>query len=887
MRKRMTVLIVLLGVSVVGARSAWPGSTQIRAVEPAARKAAVRFTQRPNVTKAGRNVRIEFAVNVKTDVAVYVEGAKGRVVRHLAAGVLGDRAPKPLVPGTLAQSLVWDRTDDLGRPVPPGKYTVRIAAGLQAGGAGTAFTKETGPANLTGSVMGLAAGPDGRVYVLTQRWHSGHWNATTVHVFLRNGNYERTIKPFPANLPPSKLKGVGAIDDHGRAVPVVHRAVAMSFYPWEDVAHHMTVTPDGKLQMIGVGVGYRKKPLQYLVAIDAKTGAPYEGFPGTPLVGRAGIRDVYLAPAHGGEAVYFTGLEAYDAGFHNRQANPPVVYRVDLAKRGPAVPFVGDVKIPGSDKKHLNDPRGVATDGRGNLYIADRGNNRVLVVHEKGGTFVGSIAVPSPTWVGVSARHRAAYVAGGGSVIKFSVGEHPKEVARLALPAVTGRDRGRVRWSFALDGGAEKPVLWVGRSRGGTALMRAVDEGRTFGPLRQAGYHPARRLWNVSVGLRRREIACKVGWKTLRILDEGTGTTRDLHLPGSGGQTYRLGPNGQVYGMDHWKWGVRRWDRNGRPLPFPATKDLAGGGRGRTRSAPSGTTSWERDFSVDHAGNVYAKHRGKHYHGRMTVNRYDKDGNFKRTVLWAVSDGAMGPRVDRQGNLYIAEAVKPIRRRHPAFFKDRMPTVQASRQYTWMVGSIVKFGPKGGAVWFPVIRKYDEYAFDGSATLDASLAREEISTLHSGRLLRTPGYLQGALWWRFGCAPVLDMHRSHNVRCHCTGSDFDVDDFGRVFYPDQGRFRIVVCDTNGNTITAFGRYGNQDSCGPGSYVQQGRTGMFRPRRTDDPPDAKSPFAEPEIALTWIVGLGVSDRCAYIADALNRRVLRVKLSYECDARVAVP
>ena len=51
-------------------------------------------------------------------------------------------------------------------------------------------------------------------------------------------------------------------------------------------------------------------------------------------------------------------------------------------------------------------------------------------------------------------------------------------------------------------------------------------------------------------------------------------------------------------------------------------------------------------------------------------------------------------------------------------------------------------------------------------------------------------------------------------------------------------------------------------------------------------DMKSPFAEPEIALAWPLGVGVTDRYAYIGDSLNRRLLRVKLIYAVEETIAV-
>jgi hypothetical protein len=39
------------------------------------------------------------------------------------------------------------------------------------------------------------------------------------------------------------------------------------------------------------------------------------------------------------------------------------------------------------------------------------------------------------------------------------------------------------------------------------------------------------------------------------------------------------------------------------------------------------------------------------YHGLMTVEQFDRDGNFKRTALLMVTDAMLGPRVDSRGNI--------------------------------------------------------------------------------------------------------------------------------------------------------------------------------------------------------------------------------------------
>ena len=80
--------------------------------------ADVTFATKPAATSAGDQVKISFAASAATDVEVAIVGADGRVVRHLAAGMLGKNAPEPLQKDSLAQELLWDGKDDAGKEVP-------------------------------------------------------------------------------------------------------------------------------------------------------------------------------------------------------------------------------------------------------------------------------------------------------------------------------------------------------------------------------------------------------------------------------------------------------------------------------------------------------------------------------------------------------------------------------------------------------------------------------------------------------------------------------------------------------------------------------------------------------------------------------------------------
>ncbi|KKL94446.1 hypothetical protein LCGC14_1864580 [marine sediment metagenome] len=107
----------------------------------AARAADVRFVKGPTVVKEGDSTKISFAVSSVTDVEVAILDADGKVIRHLAAGVLGAAKPPPApLKAGLAQELTWDGKDDDGRQVlsPPkgkpakGAVKVRVRAGMTA-----------------------------------------------------------------------------------------------------------------------------------------------------------------------------------------------------------------------------------------------------------------------------------------------------------------------------------------------------------------------------------------------------------------------------------------------------------------------------------------------------------------------------------------------------------------------------------------------------------------------------------------------------------------------------------------------------------------------------------------------------------------------------------
>ncbi|HOX04859.1 MAG TPA: hypothetical protein PK280_00545 [Planctomycetota bacterium] len=1004
----------------------------------AAEPAPPKFVKKPAVARAGDRTTISFAVDRETDVAVYIEDAKGTIVRHLVAGVLGKNPPEPLKANSLEQSLEWDDRDDDGKQAAGGPFKIRVGLGLSASYAGQPFAAkgQSGP-DAVENVAGLACAGDGRLLVLDRgvAFEGDHFWMYKLHAFLRDGSYERTIKPFPPGTPPERAKGA-FVNAYGKLNPLVHSVPKMSFYTHDEVPGQPAVLPDGRLVLAvtpGLANLSPKGGIAHLATLDADGGISSETYAGPVLrAGQGWTGFPCLAASGDGKAVYLTGLGPMD---HYGPSKPThAVYIAKLPERGPAEVFFGDPAKAGADDAHLSDPRGLAVDGKGHLLVADRGNNRVLVLNEKDRSVAGSIPVDAPFWVAVHPKTGALYVAcKETSLVKLAGWDNPKELARADFASLRAKTPEPYRWSyrmmFALDPSGAAPRIWVATSSAlpqGRALAGLDDQGERFSEPAPARFFMPPLFRRPAADPTRREVGTSTD-NDFRILDETTGAFRTLAGLSAQGRSHRIGPDGAIYAQDHWGkgGGVCRWDRNGKPLPFAATASDPWL-RGRMPYGSNGFTDWERDFSVARNGDIYVKAQGPVYHGLSTVRVYDRDGNFKRVAIHSVTEGGYGPRLDARGNLYFMEACKEPGRLWPDEFKGRLINSAHEAWIDNIYGSIVKFGPEGGALWYqsdslsPVTYEgwgvafekgrpggkktlselkttggalvgtiaqapvwlafprmgidaaahkkvtlrlkngtggdkatlawqtvsgdgreftksveikpnsdFTEYVFDlageagwkgalwnlqlsptnaasgsfqiasvriGEADsklawnfdaedspelrLPAAMKKEKVAANHRNSAVE----LQGAKWWRPGFSPIASGATGF---CACTASDFDVDDFGRVFAPDTGRFRVGVLDANGNEIASIGEYGNQDCCGPDSYVLDPAGRFLRPRKADDPKEIASPSAKPEIGLAWVIGVAVTDRHAYVDDLINKRILRLRLGYAAEETVGVP
>jgi len=833
--------------------------------------ASPQFTKKPTAVKVEGKVHVSFAVDRETDAAVFIEDSGGKIVRHLVAGVLGRNAPEPLKPG-LSQRVFWDGKADYGKPAGPGPFTARVALGLGAKFGGVVADERQ---NFGYSIKGLVVGKGGELYVLSAIGANvPNWGSEQLVALDREGKYRRTIMPFPADIDPKKLGSVPTITLDGQLSPLVHRIASRNFYPGFTASRKtgLGITADGVI--VSMSGGYWGAYGIFVNAVKRDSSIPWRDFQGPELTGKRNP-----ALSRPSVCVSSDGKWAYVSGYEKT----PAVHRISLPGRDKIEVFFGDLEAAGGDDSHLGGmPRGLALDGKGNLLVADPKNNRVLVVSEKSAKVVGKLAVGSPDCVAADPKAGCVYVTRildkwMVELVKFRGVSEPKPVATMSFKPEADRSQ---YWVMALDAEAPTPIVWMGGDGG--SLLRITEAGGKFTSTKvNSGKYGRAAFVDLQVDRWRedKEVYTRAAQSRWIRFNEKTGRIDPIsfHVI-SKGLCILPGPDGNIYGTE-WPAGLFKWSRDGKPIawtrPEPGAKDFNRTYRPRPHSSfvPVCMGFMMHAHGIRHDGHhfIFSRLPTGPYRGTKALHEYDDSGKrIGGPIIWKASDNVLGPRFDQAGNIYVAEQVKPAGEFCPREFKGVVGEVKLGTKYSKskgtpkgailsMYGSILKFSPKGGMIDHHPSgtdrgRKVVQ-PFAGKPRLDPSLKTVDASW-HYGDDYQwsRSAKVTGAMWMKLGISHIPLFY------CNCENTRFDVDEFGRVWYPDLARFRVCVLDTNGNELTSFGRYGNADA-----PVEPGQK---------------------EIPLAWLIGVGVSDKYAYMGDSINRRLLRAKLTYAAEETCAI-
>lgn len=814
------------------------------------------FATKPAATKAGDKVKIGFAVSASTDVEVAVLDQAGKVVRHLAAGVLGGKnpPPEPLKPG-LAQEVVWDGRDDLGHQVsgvsvqesgnqpdtrnltPDTSFRVRVRAGLSV-----KFGRIIGTSPYTGDIGGfdmVAVAADGTLYIKkSSTIRKGE--AWELARFDKSGKYQKTLLPYAPSTDPARASGFRLIDaGDGLVTPACRSALDPVLLDFGGTIHHTLVNgsvvfidnSDATMTFFKVDGSNAVKTVPMRTAKDKLKWSNF--------------LSPQIAFSPDGKYAYYSNLASTPTRTKRPSDIDPKfpqgrVYRHDLTKPGTDPEKFYDLDLPDWEKAKYWLPNawnkksaavGIDVDANGDLFVCDLVNQEVVKVSPEGKKLSATKA-PWPDKVLVGSKADALYVLSAQvSESGVGYGRPPSELLKLSGRGADARVvarlrlRGALGQSLALDESGDVPALWVG---GGMELLRIEDRGTNFVVAGTS-------LLNSDSNAVNSVVYGDVDAEAELVYIAGGGVWRYNGDSGEGGRApigavdLAIGPGGMIYawGTGGYQGPVTRYDRDYKPAPLASTGRNSYGDKKSpeyTLHGRMGRGLSVAGLDVDRRGWVYAAHGVND----ALVQVFDAEGklveferktrNFGRTPLPApgmpalvsgIVDQSGSVRVDLAGNVYVLQIGLPRGHTPPKGF-EKDPS------YLGALGTIYKLGPGGGE-----FERQDKKLQPATGLLQS---------------YSTPcGTVSGGLG---------------GGACHCTKPRFDVDGYGRLYIPNTFTYKVAVVDNADNPILSFGGYGNWDAQGP-----------------------QSSEPKPEIPLGWPIFAGASDKYVYVGDVLNHRVVR--------------
>jgi hypothetical protein len=867
-----------LGLSLVAALSVLASSAG-RMLAGEARQ--VKFSAKPTAKRTNGKTGIAFTVSGNTDVEVAILGARGKVVRHLAAGVLGGKTPPPApLKAGLSQRLEWDGRDDYGRKASGGPFKVRVRAGMGvrvdkiAGGDPYAFWSHlSGQGDHTQwRVKGLEAKPDGTVYVMGNTTHFG---APAIRRYDAAGNHLRTVFPPPAGKPIQKMKGWSLnVRPDGSytfrsltawSTPALTRTLVSSH---AGRCAQLVPSPDAK-KLVLMGDGCRRMTMGADSTLSAYQPQPM--FPGVKVPGKGRLRgNASFALSPDGKSLYLCGLFSVkrDAGWKPIRSTDTTgfwrdgqVWKMDLATRKTSVFFALDEKsvLPdaASRRKKIGDSRyvpfaalqGVAVDAEGRVFVCDRQNKRIVVLG-KSGKPIREFPVTWPDGVAVNPKSKAVYVTtrfgdyggrGQLKLLKFN------DWTRDKAPSVTlllRKDVGKFseRSYVAVTESAGKAMVWVAYTTVSARVYRDTGAGLQLVKDFYKGGQRALDLEHMEVDGETGDVYFADGrglcsrirnWDDPRFEVCIDGATKKRLMASSLSVDSR---NRYLYVHFHHSRGVCRYKMAGdRLVPAPVGSsghmvtpritccwDFCGLGERGIAAAPCG--------GLAALGVVAGTGRMDNYSGPLYYFKPSSEkAPWKPLRVDALGRGPRtgGVRFDVHGNLYVGVYGRKVANVPPGYAKDR--------DFRGTTGRIYKYAPTGkGGDLFPTAPPKPAKIYD----------------VH--------------------CGP-FSVRYSRSPR-------FGVDGYGRVYYPTGIMARVSVVDNEGNAVLSFGTWGNRDD-----GLRSADRGVRNETTENEKPLARGSksairSSRSAVYMAWPNSVDATDDYVYVSDIVNVRLLRLAKTF---------